>query len=85
MSTKLTLTVNKEVIDKAKTYAKNEGRSLSNLVEDYLKSLVSEPQVEYELTPVVKSLKGAIKTDDLKVDYESVLEEELAKKYLRTK
>jgi len=40
MSTKLTLSVDKKVIDKAKEYARSNGRSLSNIIEEYLKSLV---------------------------------------------
>ena len=39
MSTKLTLTIDKSVIKKAKEYAKSQGRSLSNLIEDYLKTV----------------------------------------------
>jgi len=43
MNIKLTLTVDKSVIKGAKIYAKSNGRSLSNIVEEYLKSLV-EPK-----------------------------------------
>ncbi len=39
MSTKLTLTLDKSVIESAKKYAKSQGRSLSNLIEDYLKAV----------------------------------------------
>ena len=42
MSTKLTLTVDKTVIDKAKRYAKKQGRSLSDLIENYLKTITAE-------------------------------------------
>ena len=37
MNTKLTLTIEKEVIQIAKAYAKEKGQSLSELVENYLK------------------------------------------------
>ena len=37
MNTKLTLTVEKKVIAKAKSYAKKQNRSLSKLVENYFK------------------------------------------------
>lgn len=40
MTTKLTLTVEKTTIEKAKNYAKNTGRSLSEMVEKYLESIV---------------------------------------------
>jgi predicted HicB family RNase H-like nuclease len=39
MGTKLTLTVEKEVIERAKSYAKSNGRSLSELVENFLESI----------------------------------------------
>ena len=37
MDTKLTLTLQKEVIEQAKKYAKDKWQSLSDLVENYLK------------------------------------------------
>ena len=39
MTTKLTLTIEDKVIISAKKYARNKGKSLSNLVENYLKSI----------------------------------------------
>lgn len=39
MTTKLTLTVEKEVIERAKSYAKHSGRSLSELIEQYLRAV----------------------------------------------
>ena len=44
MTTKLTLTVEKEVIDRAKIYAKSSGRSLSEMVENYLNSITLHQQ-----------------------------------------
>lgn len=61
MNTKLTLTIEQTVIEKAKKYAKDNERSLSDLIENYLKALTKESDVndDVELTPVVKSLKGS--------------------------
>lgn len=42
MNTKLTLSLEKEVIEQAKIYAKGTGRSLSEMVENYFKSLVEK-------------------------------------------
>ncbi len=42
MNTKLTLNLNAEIIQKAKTYAKSHQVSLSKLVENYLNSLISD-------------------------------------------
>lgn len=84
MSTKLTLTINKQVIEKAKKYAKAQDRSLSNLIEDYLKSLV-DPKVkneDFEYSPIVTSLWGSVKLEDTDLDYDQLLEEELIKKYI---
>jgi predicted HicB family RNase H-like nuclease len=39
MVTKLTLTLEKEVIERAQSYAKSNGRSLSELVENFLESI----------------------------------------------
>ena len=86
MSTKLTLTLEKEVIDRAKAYAKSQKRSLSNLIEDYLKSITGQndmPQTAITLTPIVKSLKGSIKVQNPGIfDEKQILEDELLKKYL---
>ena len=38
MNTKLTLNVDSELVQKAKSYAKDKGRSLSDLVESYFKA-----------------------------------------------
>ena len=37
MNTKLTLTIEKEIIEIAKEYAKEKGQSLSEIVENYFK------------------------------------------------
>lgn len=47
MNTKLTLSLDKEIIEQAKIYAKGTGRSLSEMVESYFKSL-STPQRKNE-------------------------------------
>jgi predicted HicB family RNase H-like nuclease len=41
MNTKLTLTIDKSIIESAKKYARNKERSLSDLIENYLKALVN--------------------------------------------
>jgi hypothetical protein len=82
MSTKLTLTIDESVIERAKKYAKNKDKSLSNIIENYLKSLLNEnPNHSDELTPLVKSLKGSfsVPTD---FDYKKELSKALSKKYL---
>jgi hypothetical protein len=82
MNTKLTLTIEEEVIEKTKKYAKEKGVSVSGIVGNYLKAITSEfesPAVE--ITPIVKSLKGAFKAPD-GFDYKKELTKILSEKYL---
>lgn len=60
MTTKLTLTVEKEVIDRAKSYAKDTGRSLSELIENYLDKITQE-RTEQKVSTKLKKLIGAVK------------------------
>lgn len=84
MNTKLTLTVDKEVIEQAKRYARQEGRSLSNLIESYLRSLVTESQQSFPLSPIASALKGSCKITEssFDYDYDAILENELTANYL---
>jgi hypothetical protein len=63
---KLTLKLDQMVINSAKKYAENNGRSLSKLVEDYFKNLSSENTREEEYPPLIKKLSGIISENDLK-------------------
>lgn len=82
MNTKLTLTIDQSVIEKAKRYAKDKERSLSSLIENYLKALTKENNPnEIELTPIVKSLKGSF-TAPKDLDYKKELSNRLSEKYL---
>lgn len=85
MNTKLTLTVDKTIIEEAKKYAKSNGRSLSNIIEEYLKSLTQKKdnEPEFEISPLVQSLWGSVKPIPKPTNYKKILEEELAKKYLK--
>ena len=42
MNTKLTLTIEQEIIERAKLYAKSKNRSLSDIIENYLKILTKK-------------------------------------------
>lgn len=59
MTTKLTLTVEKDIIERAKVYAKNTGRSLSELIENYLDSLTTD--TVNEPSPKLKKIAGSVK------------------------
>jgi hypothetical protein len=83
MVTKLTLTMDKDVIEKAKEYAKEKNKSLSRLVEGYLKRLDSR-EIPLNLknlhAPITDSLVGMIHDDGR--DYQEVIEEAIMEKYL---
>lgn len=83
MNTKLTLTIEQEIIQKAKKYAKDKNRSLSDIIENYLKILTIEEKAKdlKKLNPVVKSLKGSFKMPK-DMDYKKELRDRLEKKYL---
>lgn len=79
MNTKLTLNLNKTVIEKAKDYAKNNNVSLSKLIENYLSSLTkSEKKIKPKVSPLVESLTGVIpdeSSDNYKSEYHNYLSE----------
>ena len=82
VNTKLTLTIEEEIILRAKKYAKKNGRSLSAIIENYLKIITKEETKEkIEITPLVKSMRGSFKTPK-NYDYKKELSEGLSEKYL---
>lgn len=83
MNTKLTLTIQQDVIEKAKKYAKEKNRSLSDIIENYLKLVTKEQNSskEKKLDSVVSSLKGSFKMPK-DMDYKKELEKILEEKYL---
>jgi len=82
-ATKLTLTVSEQIITKAKKYAKQQGRSLSDLIENYLHLLTmsNEKDNQNALTPLCNSLKGSFSIPDT-IDYKEEISNYLEKKYL---
>ena len=62
METKLTLTIEKSVVEKANGIAQARKTSLSKLIENYLQQITNEMSDD-EITPLVKSLSGIIKLD----------------------
>lgn len=82
MNTKLTLTLDKEVITAAKRFAAQEGRSLSEMVENYFMLLTGQPRSvnETPLSPRIQRLKGLAKHVEINDD-QKALEEALEEKY----
>lgn len=61
MITKLTLTIEKDIIVRAKHYAKQTGRSVSDLVENYLDQVTQEHTSSVSISPKLKRIVGAVK------------------------
>jgi hypothetical protein len=82
MTTKLTLTIEKETIERAKIYAKGTQRSLSEMVQSYLNSL-GKVEDQDELSPKMKKILSMLKGVDTRTDeeLESDKREYLEKKY----
>ena len=80
MTTKLTLTVEKSVIERTKAYAKNTGRSLSEIIENYLET-ITQDGADPELSPKLKRIVGVV---DLPKDFDEKeeLRSRLEKKHL---
>lgn len=84
MDAKLTLKLDKQVIDKAKEYASSHKRSLSRMIESYLKTLIdrenSQPDDDFEISPFVKSMQTGVKIPP-DFDYKKEYRDYLAEKY----
>ena len=76
METKLTLKLDQSVIQSVKQYAEKNNRSLSKLVEDYFRNLISENEPKRRFSPLVEELSGVISEQDISnIDYVSYLEQ----------
>ena len=70
MKTRLNITVDESLLKSAKLYASNKGTSLSQLIEDYLKSLMRPKRKKNIIQLVDKLPKPKIDTGkDLKRTY----------------
>ena len=83
MDTKLTLKLDKFVIDKAKEYAAARQRSLSGIVESYLRSLINQGDPEdsddIQISSFVKSMSSGVSVP-ADVDYKKEYSEYLSGK-----
>ncbi len=67
METKLTLKLDKNVIEQVKIYAKRRNVSLSKMVENYFRSITEEKKAQKEkFSPIVRELSGIINLSDNK-------------------
>ncbi len=76
MKDKLTLRVERKLIQEAKKQARKEGTSVSKMVSDYFKALQTKKDVKPEkLPPRTASLSGILKKSVDKADYKKHLED----------
>jgi len=77
MPIKLTLRIDEELVERAKAYSKVSGKSVSQIVADYLAILPTEAgEKGARLTPIVRSLRGFLRGADMdEKDYRRHLED----------
>ncbi|HBA86956.1 MAG TPA: hypothetical protein DCZ75_02905 [Geobacter sp.] len=78
MQAKLTLSLEKDVIEHAKEFSRRQHKSLSKLVENYLRQISSPASDEEVITPLVSDLSGVIMpkaADKIKSEYANYLAE----------
>ena len=69
MQTKLTLSIDKQIIEKAKEFANRSNRSLSDIIETYLEKITDREleDVDNELSKLIGVIKLPQDFDDKKV------------------
>lgn len=83
MDTELTLYLDDELIELAEEQARQQGKSLSQVVEDYFVAFVRMPEKQ-GAAPITESLIGVLKDSDLdESDYRKHLEKKHSAKSLR--
>jgi Family of unknown function (DUF6364) len=77
MRTKLTLRIDEGLIARAKAYSRASGKSVSQIVADYLALLPNRPgEGGARVTPTVRSLRGLLRGAKLdEADYRRHLED----------
>ena len=58
---KLTLSVDNQVVSRAKRYAKLRGVSVSGMVEAYLSAVADQPSLITLDAPILRSMRGSLK------------------------
>jgi hypothetical protein len=77
MQTKLTLRLEEQLIEQAKSYAAQAGKSVSQIVAEYFTLLTSRKKnTSPPSTPITQSLRGLLRESKLdEKDYKNYLEE----------
>ena len=76
MNTKLTLRMDEEIVRKAKMEAKRRGKSVSQMIAEYIESIGLQQNSEKDLPPTTASLVGILKGKKIsEEDYKTHLRE----------
>ena len=76
MNTKLTLRMDEKIVRKAKMEAKRRGKSVSQMVAEYIESIGLHQNSEKDLPPTTASLVGILKGKKIsEEDYKTHLRE----------
>ena len=81
-SVKLTLSVDRDLIDKAKRYARRHDKSLSDLVSSYLRQITADEQDADDVYPLVRDVADELPMDQI-ADLGDARCQHLKAKYLR--
>ena len=87
MQTKLTLSLNREIIDQAKKYAKKHKVSLSKLVENYFTQIIKndnktiDNHYDNKLTNKLYGILSQSKLDN--IDFDEIKKDYLFSKYIK--
>lgn len=83
MTTKLTLSVNEETVQRARRISKKRGKSVSKMFEDFINSL---PEKEADKTSSIREISNMLKEKiDLpeNIDYKEFIRENRYQDYLK--
>ena len=80
MTTKLTLSIDQEKVKKIKRISKKRGRSVSNLIEDYI-DIIDKNENAKKLD--IMKIKGAFGTVSKDFDWKKVKMNYLVEKYVK--
>lgn len=82
MNSKLTLSVDKHLINKVKKYAKERHTDVSALFSNVMIAIIEKEKTSIEIEPIVKELMGIIRGKHTKEALDSIYRKHLEDKYL---
>jgi len=80
MNAKLTLSLDRDIIEQAKEFSRSHHKSLSKLIEGYLRQVTHSDDASKQVTPLVAKISGVIDAQKLG-DHKSGYADYLAEKY----